>query len=126
MRAPPAPEGGGPEAGGAGAPSGAGSSAGPPHLHLEFELDAGFGLGPLAHEVQDLEHVRRRRLPLVHHEVRVTGGDLGAAAAEALEPEVVDELPRVAARGVLEDAPGVPALGLAPHALELELPRLLG
>ena len=67
----------------------------------------------LPNQVEQIEHVLGAGTLVVDHEVGVPGAHHGAALAGALEAELVDESAGRAARGVLEDTPGVAPGGLA-------------
>ena len=66
---------------------------------------------PAPDQVEDLQHVGRPAPAFVDDEVRVALAHRRAAPAGPLEAEVVDDLPGVSARRVLEDTPGVPPAG---------------
>src|SRR5437667_5843971 len=87
------------------------------HLDLELQLDAGLLGDRLAHVLDELEHVTRRRGARVHDVVRVLRRHLGAGDCKPLQPALVDQGAAVRGPpGFLKTEPahgwsnGVPAL----------------
>src|SRR5512146_1914033 len=76
-------------------------------LHLGGERDAALLRHPRAGQLDERDHVLRRRAAEVHDEVRVQRGDLRPPHLVPLEPHLLDEPPGKVARWVLEDAPEV-------------------